>query len=200
MINKKKIKQQGLWIDDLLFRVSLDDMILYLDSEPFEEFSLENLIKKWQTIKDTLKNMGFFGVLDYPEVVENKIVVAKGLPPKPPIPEKIEFFEKVLYILKKEKPEITEIEETKREDLREAYQTIICAEKDEPIGKWYPSIPGIPGTNVFGESIEPPKVEKTSSWIFGKNLYIDENNFIRAKEAGVILIENNKIEIYPEYT
>jgi hypothetical protein len=49
-----------------------------------------------------------------------------------------------------------EIPEEEAEDLRDLCQKIICAKSGEPIGRWYPSIPGTPGTNIWGDPIEPP--------------------------------------------
>uniref|UniRef100_UPI000570B261 FapA family protein n=1 Tax=Thermodesulfobacterium hydrogeniphilum TaxID=161156 RepID=UPI000570B261 len=199
MSDNNEIKQEEIWIGDFLIKPSSDKTILYLEVDPSDSEFIDNFKKNWEKIKTDLKTKNFFGILDEPELIDNKIIIAKATPPKPPIPEKIELFKKFVCVLKDEKLSTPEKEETKREDLREAYQTIICAEKDESIGKWYPPVPGVAGVNIFGEPIEPPEIDE-APFTLGNNLYIDENNFIRAKEAGVILIENNKIEIYPEYT
>ncbi len=190
-------KKKEFWIEDFLIKTSPDRTFLYIEIDPLDFSFIEKVKNNWGKLSSALKNKGIHGILKEPEIVEDKIILAKGSLPRVPIPEKIELFKEFVCLLKDKKPEISEDKE--KEDLRDAYQTIVCAEKDEIIGKWYPPVPGVPGTTVFGELIEPPEPE-TEHFIIGENLYIDENNFIRAKEAGVISIEDNKIEVYPEYT
>ncbi|MDF2954039.1 MAG: Flagellar assembly protein FapA [Thermodesulfobacterium sp.] len=204
MIDRIKAKQEGIVIDDLVIKVSPDDMYLYLEVDPKDPILINILQEKWEKVKTTLKENKIKGILEEPEFVENMLIVAKGIPPKDPIPEKIEFFDKFLSVLQKDKnleQKCKEASEKEAEDLRDLCQSIICAKKGEAIGRWYPSIPGTPGINIWGDPIEPPPLSERPPFTLGSNLYIDEkDNLIKAKESGVLIIEKNIIEIYPEYT
>ncbi len=204
MIERRQAKTEGIIIDEFIIKVSSDDMYLYVEIDPKNPILINSLREKWEAIKSELEKEKFYGILSDPEFVDNQLILAKGNPPKSPIPEKIEFFEKFIPLLKNEKSlELSnkEISEEVSEDLRDLCQRIICVKKEEPIGRWYPPIPGTPGLNIWGDPIEPPPLTEKSTFVLGNNLYIDENdNLIKAKENGVIIIEKDKIEVYPEYT
>ncbi|PMP67666.1 MAG: hypothetical protein C0190_02780 [Thermodesulfobacterium geofontis] len=204
MIDRAQAKQQGIFIDEFLIKVSSDDMYLYLEIDPKNPAIISALREKWEKIRGALKENKILGILEDPDFVNNMLIVAKGLPPKDPIPEKIELFEKFLPLLKRDKDlekKCREASEEEAEDLRDLCQSIICAKKGEAIGRWFPSIPGTPGVNVWGDPIPPPPLSEKPSFTLGNNLYIDEkDNLIKAKESGVVVIEKNVIEIYPEYT
>jgi uncharacterized protein (DUF342 family) len=204
MIDRVQAKQEGIFIDEFLIKVSPDDMFLYLEVDPKNPVIINSLREKWEKISAQLKENRIIGVLEDPDFVDNMLIVAKGIAPKNPIPERIELFEKFLPLLKRGKDleeMCREIPEEEAEDLRDLCQKIICAKSGEAIGIWYPSIPGTPGTNIWGDPIEPPPLSEKPSFTLGKNLYIDEkDNLIKAKESGVVVIEKDIIEIYPEYT
>ena len=199
MIDKDEIKQTGIWIREFLIRASGDEMVLYVEINPEDKGGIEELKEKWEEIKKKLEEEGFFGILEEPEITEGKVVVAKGYLPKAPIPERIELYEKFLPVLKDEEEEIDEEEMKEKTDLREEYQRIICAEKDEAIGKYFPGVPGEPGKNVFGEEIEPPKISEEKKIQLGEGIYVDEENTIRAKESGVVEVKKGKLGVFPEY-
>jgi len=204
MIDRIKAKQEGIVIDDLVIKVSPDDMYLYLEMDPKDPILINILKEKWEKVKTVLKENKIKGVLEEPKLVNNMLIVAKGIPPKDPIPEKIELFDKFLPVLQKDKEleqKCKEASETEAENLRDFCQSIICAKKEEAIGRWYPSIPGTPGVNIWGDPIEPPPLTEKPPFKIGNNLYIDEkDNLIKAKESGVLIVEKDTIEIYPEYT
>ncbi|MCD6489719.1 MAG: DUF342 domain-containing protein [Thermodesulfobacterium sp.] len=204
MIDRIEAKKEGIIIDDLVIKVSPDDMYLYLEIDPKDPALINILKEKWEKVKTVLKENKIKGVLEEPEFINNMLIVAKGIPPKDPIPEKLELFDKFLSVLQKDEEleqKCKETSETEAEDLRDICQSIICAKKDEAIGRWYPSIPGTPGVNVWGDPIEPPPFTEKPPFTLGSNLYIDEkDNLIKAKESGVLILEKDTIEIYPEYT
>lgn len=205
MINRVQAKTEGIIIDEFIIKVSPDEMYAYVEIDPKNPVLITALKEKWETIKSELEKEKILGVLDDPEFVDNQLILAKGKPPKNPIPEKMEFFEKFIPLFKNDKYLESkckeEIVEEMAEDLRDLCQRIICVEKGEAIGRWYPPIPGTPGLNIWGDTIEPPSLSEKSPFLLGNNLYIDENdNLIKAKENGVLVIEKDKIEVYPEYT
>ncbi len=204
MIDKAQAKQEGILIEDFTIKVSPDDMFLYIEIDPKDTALIENLKKNWEKIKTYLKENKISGVLDDPDFVDNMLIVARGTPPKNPIPERIEIFEKFLPILQRDEnleKKCREASEEELEDLRDLCQSVICAKKEEAIGRWFPSIPGVPGVNIWGDPIAPPPLSEKPTFTLGNNLYIDEkDNLIKAKESGVVVIEKGVIEIYPEYT
>ena len=206
MIDRKEAKQQGLWIGDFLLKISPDDMLIYMENEEGDPEFVKNLKENWEYLKSRLQEEGIKGILPEPEVIEDKIIVAKGTPPKPPISEKYELTEKFLPLLEEigerycEKLIKSLEKEYSKEDLRELCKKIICAEKDEVIAKWFPAVPGVPGFNVWGEPLEPPKLKEEKTISLGENLYLDEKeHLVKTKVSGVVKFENYKLEVYPEY-
>ncbi len=206
MIDRKEAKQQGLWIGDFLLKVSPDDMIIYMENEEGDPEFARNLQENWEYLKSRLVEEGIKGVLPEPEVVEGKIVVAKGTPPKPPVSERYELEEKFLPLLEEigerycEKLIKTLEKNFNKEDLRDLCRKIICAEKDEVIAKWFPAVPGVPGYNVWGDPLEPPGLKEEKKITLGENVYIDEKEkVVKAKFSGVVKLENFVLEVYPEY-
>ncbi len=204
MIDRVQAKKEGIEIDEFVIKVSSDDMYLYLEIDPEDTALINSLKEKWEKIKETLKKNKIIGVLDEPEYVDSILIVARGVPPREPIPEKIELLEKFIPVLERDKiieERCKEALESKAEDLRDLCQRIICAKKDEVVGRWFPPLPGVPGVNVWGDLLDPPSLPEENTLTLGENLYIDEkDNLIKAKESGVLIIEKNLIEIYPEYT
>jgi len=201
MLDKERVKQQGIWISEFLIRATKDEMLLYVEVDPEDKGAIEVLKEKWEEVKKELKEKGFYGVLEEPEIIQEKVVVAKGKLPRTPLPERVELYEKFLPLLKKNVIEEEKEPEGEKDkvDLREGSQKIICAEKDEGIGRWYPEIPGEDGKNVFGEEIKAPRLKEERKIEFGEGIYIDDDNVIRAKESGVVQIKADKLEVYPEY-
>ena len=203
MIDRAQAKQEGIIVDEFIIKVSSDDMYLYLEIDPKNPALIDSLKEKWEKIRTELEKNKILGILEEPEFINNMLIVAKGTPPKDPIPEKIELFDKFLPLFQRDKDLETkckDVSDEMAEDLRDLCQSIICAEKEEAIGRWYPPIPGTPGMNIWGDPVEPPPLPEKSSFILGNNLYIDEkDNLIKAKENGVVIVEKDKIEIYPEY-
>uniref|UniRef100_A0A7V4JQU2 DUF342 domain-containing protein n=1 Tax=Thermodesulfobacterium geofontis TaxID=1295609 RepID=A0A7V4JQU2_9BACT len=204
MIDRVQAKQEGIFIDEFVIKVSPDDMYLYLEVDPKNPIIINSLREKWEKISAQLKENKIIGVLEDPDFVDNMLIVAKGIAPKNPIPERIEFFEKFLPLLKKDKDleaKCREVSKEEAEDLRDLCQSIICVKSEDAIGIWYPSIPGTPGANIWGDPVDPPPLSEKPPFTLGKNLYIDEkDSLIKTKESGVVVIEKDLIEIYPEYT
>ena len=203
-IDKEQAKKLGIWIDNFLVKVSDDDMLLYIEKEdPLDRILEAKVLKDWDKIKKELKKQGFFGILPTPEILPDKIILAKGLLPMEGIPEKIVILEKFLSFL--DKTEVLKSKDEKeifeKEDLRELHKKIICVDKDEAIAKRIPPVPGIPGINIWGDTIEPPPTPSQIPFSLGKFVYLDEkDNLIKAKEPGVVIIEKDSINVYPEYT
>lgn len=199
IIDRREAKEAGILCQDFLFKVSSDDLYVYLEDPITDEESKKKFSKNWEEIKNCLKSHGIQLVLDQPEIIDRKVVVAKAQLPKEGLPERIEFLPKFFKFLANPE-ELIEKPEEADEDLREKIQKIICASPNEPIAQWYPSIPPTPGLNVWGDIIEPPSLEKEKNFELGKNVFLDEkDNLIKAKIAGVIIYDKGKIEISPEY-
>ena len=192
MIDRAQAKQEGIIIDEFIIKVSPDDMYLYLEIDPKNPTLIDSLKEKWEKIRTELEKNKILGILEEPEFINSMLIVAKGTPPKDPIPEKIELFDKFLPLFQRDKDLETkckDVSDEMAEDLRDLCQSIICAEKEEVIGRWYPPIPGTTGMNIWGDSIEHPPLPEKPSFIHGNNLYIDEkDNLIKAKENGVVIV------------
>jgi len=198
MIDRNQFKKEGLWFGDFLLYLSQDEMMVYFPVKPSERILLKDFIKNWEKIREEIKKANIFGILEEPELVGDKVIVAKGLPPKPPFPEKIEFLDKFAFLFEETNQEAEK--EVDRQDIREVPRKLVCIDQNEPIAKWIPPIPGIPGMNVLGEPIPPPEVKEPSKITLGENLFIDEENLVKAKTAGVLVLQGNKLEVFPEYT
>lgn len=201
MIDKNKAKKEGIKVGDYTFRTSEDETILYLDTPLHSPTEKRFFIKNYPEIRAQLVKTGVRFILDEPESLDGKIVVAKGQPPKKGSPERIELLPKFIKFsqqVKSKKGATIVAEESK--DLREQVQRIICVEKDEVIGKWHPAIPPIPGVNIWGETVEPPPIKEEKNFELGENIYLDEKTKeIKAKIDGVVTIDKGKISILPEY-
>ena len=199
IIDRKEAKETGILCQDFLFKVSSDDLYVYLEDPLIDEERKKKFSENWEEIKRCLKSNGIQLVLDQPELVDGKVIVAKAQLPKEGLPERIEFLPKFLKLFAKFEEPIEMSEETE-EDLREKVQKIICATPDEPIAQWHPSIPPTPGLNVWGDVIEPPPLKEEKDFELGENVFLDEkDNLIKAKIAGVVVFDKGRIEIFPEY-
>lgn len=197
MINRKEAKEIGLKWNNFTFKVSQDDTFIYLAEDILTDEERKNLYNNLSQIKEFLLSQGIKLILEEPEFIEGKIIFAKAHPPKEGVPERFEFLPKFSRVNK-----IFEVEEEnlKPEDLRERFQKILCAEKDEVIAKWFPPIPPAPGVNIWGDPIPPPPLKEEKILELGENLYINErDNSIRAKVSGVVIYDKKKLEIYPEF-
>ncbi|MFN3406706.1 MAG: FapA family protein [Caldimicrobium sp.] len=197
MIDRKEAKEVGINWNGYTFKVSEDDTYLYLEDLLLTEEEKKNFFLKWPEIKIFLSSQGILQILEEPEYIDNKFILAKAKPPKEGYPQRIEFLPKFSKLLPHEK----EIDPSKKEDLRESFQKIICAELKEAIAKFYPAIPPQPGINIWGDPIDPPPLKEEKTVELGENVFLDEKeNLIKAKETGVVVIEKGKLIIYPEYT
>ncbi|MFN3921931.1 MAG: DUF342 domain-containing protein, partial [Caldimicrobium sp.] len=198
MIDRKEAKEIGIAFENFTFKVSLDDNYLYLVDPLITEEEKKTFFTKLSDIKNFLSSQGITLLLEEPEYSEGKFLLAKSKPPKEGIPEKIEFlpkFSKLGFTIEREN------ELTQREDLRERFQKIICAEKDEAIARWFPAVPPTPGINIWGDPIAPPPLKEEKIYELGENVYLDESDHhIKAKVAGVVTFDGKKLEVHPEYT
>jgi len=200
-------KTAGFVIEGVPLKVSEDDMYIYVEGDPKDPV-LQSLLKKnWEKIKKALKDEGFIGILETPEVEKDKIIVAKGTPPTNPVPEHLEFSEKFLPLVKgldcrKALLESEEFKELDPEDLRELCKKIICAKEGEVIAKWFPPKEGKPGQNVWGEEVPPQPLPEEPNFSLGENVLLDkEKKVLIAKVSGVVKIDDKQhIEVFPEYT
>lgn len=202
MLDRSKLKKEGIVIDNYKFKFTEDETILFLETLPPTPAEKRDFIKKYPEIRDSLLKRGIRFVLDEPEIVDNKLIVAKGQRPKEGKPERIEFIPKYSRYTKfkdaEKKPALI-TEESK--DLREQIQKILCVETDEVIAKWYPAILPVPGVNVWGEQVEPPPLQNEKTFELGENVYLDETTKeIKAKTDGVLVVEKGKINVLPEFT
>lgn len=199
MFDRKEAKEIGIYFQNYIFKVSEDNLIVYLDTPLISSGDKKKFGETWPSIKDYLSKGGLKLLLDYPEESDDKIIVAKGHLPKEGSPEKIELLPKFSRL--REGNDLEELEITQKEDLRDRFQKIICAEKDEAIAKWYPALPPTPGINVWGDPIEPPSLKTEKDFQLGPNLYLDEKDLhIKALTSGVVTFEKGILDILPEYT
>ncbi|WP_333570709.1 FapA family protein [Thermodesulfobacterium commune] len=197
-MDKDKLKKEGLNLEGFEFKVSEDELMFFWDEIPTEE-NLKKFKEVWPQVKSRLIEEGIFGVLEEPEVLNNRLVVAKGVPITPFVPEKIELLEKFAKVISFQDEPVDLQDKEERKDIREIHRKIVCAEENEIIGKWYPPIPGLDGVNVFGETLQAPQPSSQSQIRLGENLFIDEEKSIRAKQSGVVIYHQNTIDIFPEY-
>ncbi|MCL5935737.1 MAG: FapA family protein [Firmicutes bacterium] len=108
---------------------------------------------------------------------QNKVIVARGLPPEPPVDESVE-------ILFPQKIEYTPI---LKEDGTADYhniKNIFSVEEGSVLAVKHPGIPGKPGLNVFGEEV-PPSPPRVAMVHVGKGaVYNNEEDRIYAKRTG----------------
>lgn len=156
-MDKDKLKKEGLNLEGFEFKVSEDELMFFWDEIPTEE-NLKKFKEVWPQVKSRLIEEGIFGVLEEPEVLNNRLVVAKGVPITPFVPEKIELLEKFAKVISFQDEPVDLQDKEERKDIREIHRKIVCAEENEIIGKWYPPIPGLDGVNVFGETLQAPQI------------------------------------------
>lgn len=201
MADRKEAKEAGIVWNDFIFKVSQEDLYVYLETPLMDDTGRQKFNNSWEEIKGFLQSQGISTILEEPEVIEGKILVAKGHLPKEGIPERIELLPKFLPLATEETVEKESPEKKGKIDLREAVQKILCAEADEAIAKWHPAIPPTPGINVWGDPLEPPPLKEERTFELGENVYLDErDHHIKAKRAGVLQFEKNKLEVFPEFT
>lgn len=201
MADRKEAKETGIVWNDFIFKVSQEDLYVYLETPLIDDTSRQKFNNSWKEIKSFLQSEGISTLLEEPEIIEGKIIVAKGHLPKEGVPERVELLPKFLPLSNEEALVKESPEKKEKVDLREAVQKILCAEADEVIAKWHPAIPPTPGINVWGDPIEPPPLKEERIFELGENVYLDErDHHIKAKRAGVLQFEKNKLEILPEFT
>ncbi|MCX7872833.1 MAG: FapA family protein [Caldimicrobium sp.] len=197
-IDRKEAKEIGILFKEYVFKVSPDDYYLYIESPKISREQYEKFLEDWPIIKDFLQSQGIKFLLDFPKEINGSLVIAQGHPPKEGSPESIKLlpkFERIICSSMENEPNL------QCEDLRERFQRIICAEAEEAVAQWFPSIPPTPGVNIWGDPIEPPVLKEKKTFELGSNVYLDEkDNFIKAKRAGVLTYTGGKLEILPEFT
>jgi uncharacterized protein (DUF342 family) len=197
MTDRKEAKEAGIVWNDFIFKVSQDDLYVFLEDPLIEASVKQKFNDHWKEIKNFLQKEGISALLEEPEIIDGKIIVAKGHLPKEGISEKIELLPKFTHISAEESSEKSYQEKI---NLRETFQKIVCAESQEPIAKWYPAIPPTPGINIWGDPIEPPPLKEERTFELGENVYLDEgDHYIKAKTSGVVIFEKNKLDVLPEY-
>jgi uncharacterized protein (DUF342 family) len=203
LADKKTLLEEGLTYDNYVFRVTSDKMLVLLETPLLTREDKRKFFKNYPKIKEFLISQGIQFVLEEPEELDGKFIVAKGHPPREGHPERIEFLPKFERLIKKtEEDLIKEIpeDEEKAEDLREKVQKILCVKKGEAIAKWHPLTPPTPGINIFGEEVQPPPLKEEKTFELSNNVYLDEKErLIKAKISGVVTFENRKIDVLPEY-
>ncbi len=201
MVDRKTAKEVGLYYEDFLFKISADDLYVYLDTPLPDKRIKKKFLEKWSEIKKYLQEEGIRQVLPEPEELEGKIIVAKGILPKDGTPERIELFPKFQKLIQAEAQELLEKEAKEKINLREEFQKIFCAVAEEPIAKWFPLIPPSPGINVWGDSIPAPPLKELKLFELGENVYLnEEEKLIKAKVSGVVHFDKRKLSVFPEYT
>ncbi len=203
LTDKETLIEKGFTYEDYVFRVSSDKMFVFLETHLVTREDKRKFFKRYPKIKEFLISQGIQFVLDEPEELDGKFIVAKGHPPREGQPERIEFLPKFeRLITKTEEDLIKEIpeDEEKAEDLREKVQKILCAKEGEPIAKWHPLSPPTPGINVFGEEVPPPPLKEEKNFELSDNVYLDEKErLIKAKISGVVTFEKGRLDVLPEY-
>jgi uncharacterized protein (DUF342 family) len=203
LADKKTLLEEGLTYDNYVFRVTSDKMLVLLETPLVTREDKREFLENYPKIKEFLISQGIQFVLEEPEELDGKLIVAKGHPPREGQPERIEFLPKFERLIKKtEEDLIKEIpeDEEKAEDLREKVQKILCVKEGEAIAKWYPLTPPTPGINIFGEEVQPPPLKEEKNFELSDNVYLDEKErLIKAKISGVVTFENKKIDVLPEY-
>jgi len=203
LADKKTLLEEGLTYDNYVFRVTSDKMLVLLETPLVTREDKREFLENYPKIKEFLISQGIQFVLEEPEELDGKLIVAMGHPPRGGHPERIEFLPKFERLIKKtEEDLIKEIpeDEEKAEDLREKVQKILCVKEGEAIAKWYPLTPPTPGINIFGEEVQPPPLKEEKNFELSNNVYLDEKErLIKAKISGVVTFENRKIDVLPEY-
>ncbi len=203
LADKKTFLEGGLTYDNYVFRVTSDKMFALLETPLVTRGDKLRFFKNYPKIKEFLISQGIQFVLEEPEELDGKFIVAKGHPPREGHPERIEFLPKFERLIKKtEEDLIKEIpeDEGKAEDLREKVQKILCVKEGEAIAKWHPLTPPTPGINVFGEEVQPPPLKEEKNFELSDIVYLDEKErLIKAKISGVVTFEKGKIDVLPEY-
>jgi uncharacterized protein (DUF342 family) len=203
LADKKTLLEEGLTYDNYVFRVTSDKMLVLLETPLVTREDKREFLENYPKIKEFLISQGIQFVLEEPEELDGKLIVAMGHPPREGQPERIEFLPKFERLIKKtEEDLIKEIpeDEEKAEDLREKVQKILCVKEGEAIAKWHPLTPPTPGINIFGEEVQPPPLKEEKNFELSDNVYLDEKErLIKAKISGVVTFEKGKIDVLPEY-
>jgi uncharacterized protein (DUF342 family) len=151
--------EEGLIYDNYVFRVTSDKMFAFLETPLLTREDKRKFFKNYLKIKEFLISHGIQFVLEEPEELDGKLIIAKGHPPREGHPERIEFLPKFERLIKKtEEDLIKEIpeDEEKAEDLREKVQKILCVKKGEAIAKWHPLTPQLQGLMYLEKRFKHP--------------------------------------------
>ena len=179
------LKKKGYALGDYVLRVSKDELEAYLEGTnlPSDE--------EWARLRKELSRLGLSGILEKPELKNDRIVVARGNPPLPGEDGRLEFLIDLSHGPKKlDKHHV---------DLREM-NLVVSVKAGTPVIRRIPPKPGQPGFNVWGEVLPPPPVKEVS-FNYGEGLRPDETNeLLIAEKDGCLVEKRGKLTLRPTYT
>jgi len=189
MSEKEKLIKEGVPVLDGRFwlRVTPDRLEAYLKSKDDAPiFSPEDQCR----LREELSNLGVvYGVLEDPIHLSDRIIVAKGTPPKP---GKDAYLKLLVDMSRGPK------EKGGRIDFREL-NTIVCVKAGDRVIQKVPPSPGEPGCNVFGETI-PSNPGKDIDFKYGKGLKVSpDGQYLVAEIDGMLIREEAKLQVIPEF-
>lgn len=122
------------------------------------------------------------------------LLVARGTPPTPGTPARIEYYFSAEPII------LGPMEtQTGRVDYREG-SVIQNVVEGQVLARKLPGVPGNPGTSVTGQPIAPPPIKEVHL-LAGKNVELSPDKLEAvSKVTGVPVVERNRISVRPVYT
>ncbi len=182
---REELRKKGYQIGDYLLKVSKDEM------EAFLEAATVPSPEEWEKIRQELSKIGLSGILEKPEVLEGRIVVARGKPPDPGEDGRLELLVDLSHGPKKVDKD--------RVDFREM-NLVVSVKAGTPVVRRIPPRPGQPGYNVWGEVIPPPPV-KDVTFSYGEGLKPDaRNEVLIAERDGCLVEKQGKLTLVSVYT
>lgn len=185
MSAREEAKKKGFPLNDrYLLRTSGDEMEAWVEGGvPGPE--------EWEEIRRKLLELGLSGVLEKPELQENRAIVARGQPPIPGQDGHLEFLVDLSHGPRKV--------DKHRVDLREM-NLVVSVRAGTRVVRRVPPRPGQPGHNVWGEVIPPPPT-KDVEFNYGEGLRPDEKGeFLIAERDGCLVEKQGKLCVDPEFT
>jgi len=162
------------------FKVSEDDMLAYVEGE-LVEFSDEICAR----LPDLIEEAGIvFGLSKVLEAIEDRLIVARGDPPE-------DGKDGVIKIAVEPLASALDSDED-MEDARDfkSLNLIPNVLMGEVVAKRIPPTPGRPGTNIFGEKMEPRPGELVA-FKLGANVEIVDKDTLVASCDGAVKIEDD---------
>lgn len=181
--------KEGVSILDGRFwlRVTPDRLEAYLKSTgDLPIFSPEDK----RRLRKELPKLGIvYGLLETPVYEDDRIVVARGTPPKPGKDAQLKLLVDMTRGPK---------EKEGRMDYREQ-NTIVCVRAGERIVQKIPPTSGTPGRDVFGKTI-PTTPGKDTTFKYGKGLKVSsDGKFLIAERDGVLIKEGRRLQVLPSF-